>query len=75
MSTEGTSPVMAGCVCSVNYILGPCIVRYRISSNTAWVSNWTQLNLPIQIEKSTSFCLDFNLILIWTWVIMDHEID
>ena len=23
---------------------------YRISSNTAWVSNWTRANLSIQIE-------------------------
>ena len=41
---------------------------YHISSNTAWVSNWTRVNLPIQIERFTSFfksrfqpSLDLNL--------------
>ena len=34
---------------------------YRISLNTAQVSNWTRVNLPIQIEKVQVFLsLDLN---------------
>ena len=48
---------------------------YRTSSNTAWVSNWTQVNLPIQINRAYRNSLDFSPVLIWTQVILGHEIN
>ena len=49
--------------------------RHRISSNTAQVSYWTRINLPIQINRAYTNSLDFNLLSIWTRQILGHEIN
>ena len=38
--------------------------------NTAWVSNWTRVNLSMQINRA--YCIKIS---IWTWVILGHEIN
>ena len=44
---------------------------YHISSNAAWVSNWTRHNLPFQINGAYYIIsLDFNPLSIWTRVIL-----
>ena len=51
---------------------------YSISSNTAQVSNWIRVNLPIQIEKfwkQVFLSLNFNPLSTWARVIMNHEIN
>ena len=55
----------------------PYFLEYSPGLKLNPVSNWTLVNLPLQIEKIKSFflSLDFNPLSIWTWVIMDHEIN
>ena len=48
----------------------PYFLKYNPGLELNLVSNWTRVNLPIQVLS-----LDFNPLEISTWVIMDHEIN